>query len=140
MEDVTVNLVEDATVNIKGKFESTSLKDIFHDVERLLLISDEMFDYCVSSCTEIQTNIKIDSEKGTAKDGGLRYQEFLPSDSVLYSVVYFSDKSKDLEAKAVKKYLRDTIKDFLQVGGDITLGKGICKVNWIEGNTNGGTK
>ena len=140
LEDVTVNLVEDATVNIKGKFESTSLKDIFHDVERLLLISDEMFDYCVSSCTEIQTNIKIDSEKGTAKDGGLRYQEFLPSDSVLYSVVYFSDKSKDLEAKAVKKYLRETIKDFLQVGGDITLGKGICKVNWIEGNTNGGTK
>jgi len=109
------------------------IKEHFPEVEQFLLISDEMFDYCVSSCTEIQTNIKIDSEMGTAKEGGLRYQEFLPSDSVLYSVVYFSSRSNELQALNIKQYLQHSINRFLQIGGDVTLGKGVCKVNWIDG-------
>ncbi|AEI15248.1 CRISPR-associated RAMP protein, Cmr4 family [Flexistipes sinusarabici DSM 4947] len=129
LEDVTVN------VNANEKLESEFLNDKFPQVERLLLISDEMFDYCVTSCTEVQTNIKINSEKGTAAEGGLRYQEFLPSDSVLYSVVYFSGKSNELQADAIKKYLQESIDSFFQIGGDITLGKGICNVSWIDGGT-----
>ncbi len=128
-------ILEDVVVNPDGKLEVVFLNDRFPQVERLLLVSDETFDYCVSSCTEIQTNIKIDSKKGTATEGGLRYQEFLPSDSVLYSVVYFSGKSNALEAEGIKEKLKDSINGFLQVGGDITLGKGICNVSWIDGGT-----
>lgn len=129
-------IMEDVIVNItNGDIESKVLENNFPQIERFLLISDEMFDYCVTSCTEVQTNIKIDSEKGTAKDGGLRYQEFLPSDSVLYSVVYFSGKSNELQADAIKKYLQESIDSFFQIGGDITLGKGICNVSWIDGGT-----
>lgn len=128
LEDAVVKIVSDNSNNVQF------IKDNFPEIERLLLISDEMFDYCVSSCTEVQTNIKIDSQTGTASDGALRYQEFLPADSVLYSVVYFSGSIKEnLKADAIKKYLKDTVKDFVQVGGDTTLGKGICKVNWIGG-------
>lgn len=126
LEDIVVNLGD------HNPNEVVFIKKHFPEVERLLLISDEMFDYCVSSCTEIQTNIKIDSEKGTAKEGGLRYQEFLPSDSVLYSVVYFSSRSNELQALNIKQYLKDSINRFLQIGGDVTLGKGVCKVNWID--------
>lgn len=126
-------ILEDATVKVNEKLELKFLNGNFSQIERLLLISDDLFDYCVSSCTEIQTNIKIDSEKGTAKDGGLRYQEFLPSDSILYSVVYFSEKSNELNAESIKNKLQNAINGFLQIGGDITLGKGICKVDWIEG-------
>jgi len=128
-------ILEDVTVKPNRKLNSKFLDEEFPQLERLLLISDEMFDYCVSSCTEIQTNIKIDSEKGTAKDGGLRYQEFLPSDTVLYSIVYFSGKSNELQAETIKKYLQEAIDGFTQIGGDITLGKGICNVGWIEGGT-----
>lgn len=128
-------ILEDALAKI-NKDETKSipfLKKYFPELDKILLISDEMFDYCVSSCTEVQTNIKIDSEKGTAKDGGLRYQEFLPSDSVLYSVVYFSGTLNDLKSGTIKEHLTSTIKDFLQIGGDVTLGKGICKIKWING-------
>lgn len=129
-------ILEDAVVNVVSEKPNQVpfIKQNFPEIDRLLLISDTMFDYCVSSCTEVQTNIKIDSETGTASDHALRYQEFLPADSILYTVVYFSGSIKeDLKASAIRGYLKETIKDFIQVGGDTTLGKGIFKVNWIGG-------
>ena len=77
--------------------------------------------------------IKIDSKTGTAKDGSLRYQEFLPADTLLYSIVYFGNTQKDLTAKMIKEIVMDTINDFIQIGGDESLGKGICKIKWING-------
>jgi len=78
-------ILEDAVVKVVTHKEDTCIKDVFPELERLLLISDEMFKYAVTCCTEIQTHIKIDAEKGTADDGALWYQEYLPSDSVLYT-------------------------------------------------------
>lgn len=129
-------ILEDAVVKVVSEKPNQVpfIKQNLPGIDRLLLISDIMFDYCVSYCTEVQTNIKIDSETGTASDHALRYQEFLPADSILYSVVYFSGSIKeDLKASAIRDYLKGTIKDFIQVGGDTTLGKGIFKVNWIGG-------
>ncbi len=130
LEDALVEIMKKAEENLNVKF----IEKNFKEITRLLLISDEMFDYCVSYCTEIQTNIKIDSGKGTTKDGSLRYQEFLPADTVLYSIVYFSNPVNSWVAETIKNYIQENIKDFLQVGGDVTLGKGICKINWIENN------
>ncbi len=127
-------ILEDAVVKLlEQSFHTDFISQNFPDIERLILISDEMFDYCISSCTEIQTNIKIDSKTGTTQDGSLRYQEFLPSDSVLYSIIYFGSNLNDIQATQVKNYIQDTIKEFIQIGGDSTLGKGICKIKWING-------
>ncbi len=103
-------------------------------VERkILLVSDEVFKYIVSNCTEIQAQIKIDEEKGTTKDGSLRYQELLPSDSLLYTVLYVSQTAEGkLNADRVYNNLHVCLKDFIQIGGDETLGRGICKIRWIE--------
>ena len=130
-------ILEDSVVEIKDK-KSIALKFLEHfpELTNLLLISDEMFDYCISSCTEIQTNIKIDSKTGTAAAGALRYQEFLPSDSVLYSVINFKGQRNmdNLKANIIKGHVRGVIKDFIQIGGDETLGKGICKIDWVSGD------
>ena len=107
----------------------------FPGLSKFLLVSDEVFKYAVESCTEIQTQIKIDSETGTAAPGALRYQELLPADSVLYSVVYYSRAVFDntLQSETIRGHVEDVIKDFIQIGGDETLGRGICKINWIAG-------
>ncbi len=144
-------ILEDAVVNVGDKkVEDMFLKEKFPELKRLILISDEMFDYAVSYCTEIQTNIKINSKTGTAEDGALRYQEFLPADSVLYAIVHYSGRDfgeinnddkpntlasliKDMNAEMIKNHVEDTVKDFIQIGGDETLGKGICKLEWISG-------
>ncbi|MFW6271866.1 MAG: type III-B CRISPR module RAMP protein Cmr4 [Desulfosalsimonas sp.] len=133
-------VLEDAVVNIASAESKVALPSGFPSLDRLLLISDQMFDYCVSSCTEIQTQIKIDSEKGTADDGSLRYQELLPADSLMYSLVYYSRANglSDFQAETIQTHIEDVIKDFIQIGGDETLGRGICKIDWLKSNNGQG--
>ena len=136
-------VLEDAVVKILDVNHGIMLPTGFPVLERLLLISDEMFDYCVSSCTEIQTQIKIDSSTGTAEGGALRYQELLPADTLMYSIVYFSQSAglNELQASIIQGHIEDVIKGFIQIGGDETLGRGICKISWLGGkNGNGGAE
>ncbi len=128
-------ILEDMVVSVPSGDAPNPLPSGFPALDKLLLVSDEVFKYAVDSCTEIQTQIKIDSEKGTAKDGALRYQELLPADSILYTVVYYSRAVFDnaLQADTVRGHVEDVIKNFMQIGGDETLGRGVCKVQWIQG-------
>lgn len=121
-------------VDVQNKVSFNDLKDYFPNVKSLLLVSDDVFTYCTSYCTEIQTQIKIDSKTGTAQDGALRYQELLPSDTLLYSVVYYSASAfeNSFQAETVKKTVEENIKDYIQLGGDETLGRGICKIKWFS--------
>ena len=139
-------ILEDAVVEVINHNENECIKNYFVELERLLLISDEMYKYAVTCCTEIQTHIKINAETGTAKDGALRYQEYLPSDSILYTLVHYSHRDKaendneeiqnklaKLKAQTIKRYIEKTINGFVQIGGDATLGKGIFKLTWMAG-------
>ena len=128
-------ILEDVIVNIENNEENKIdfISNNFPEIDKLLLVSDEIFDYCVTSCTEIQTQIKIDLETGITVIGSLRYQELLPADSALYSIVYYSNSIlNDMQAKNIKNSVEACIKDFIQIGGDETLGRGICKVNWYS--------
>lgn len=127
LEDIVVN-----AINVEGP---NPLPPAFPTMDKLLLISDEVYKYIVESCTEIQTQIKINSETGTAQDHSLRYQELLPADSVLYAVVFFSSAVFDnaLQAEAVRGHVEKVINNYLQIGGDETLGRGICKIAWLSG-------
>ena len=133
-------ILEDAVVSVISAEHNFNLPEGFPVVDRFLLISDEMFDYCVSSCTEIQTQIKINSLTGTALDGALRYQELLPADSLLYSIVYYSKSANlnELQAGTIQSHIEDVIKDFIQIGGDETLGRGICRISWFKGQNGKG--
>ncbi len=130
-------LLEDSLVKIAGTDESTKkfFNSRFPDVSRLIIVSDDVFKYCVETCTEVQTQVKIDRDKGTALDGALRYQELLPSDTLLYTVVHFGGSTieESIKADNIKSYVQGSVKDFIQVGGDVTLGRGVCKVRWIDG-------
>lgn len=130
-------ILEDAVVKIPELDTGFELPKGFPDLDKFLLISDEMFEYCVSCCTEIQTQIKIDSKKGTAQDGALRYQELLPADTLMYSIVYYSRSSglEPLQAETIQNHIETVIKDFIQIGGDETLGRGICRINWLKSKT-----
>jgi len=141
-------VLEDAVVNVIAHNQDACITGLFPELKRLLLISDEMFHYTITCCTEIQTHIKINAEKGTADDGALWYQEYLPADSILYTLVHYSHRNvaesdaedikaklAELKAATVKQYVEDTIRDFVQIGGDETLGKGIFQLTWIAGGT-----
>lgn len=132
-------ILEAVVVNVQVEEIHNPIPQDFPALNKLLLVSDEVFKYAVESCTEIQTQIKIDSETGTATgtaaSGALRYQELLPADSVLYSVVYYSRAVFDnsLQSETIRGHVEEVITNFIQIGGDETLGRGICKIDWIDG-------
>ncbi|HDQ13638.1 MAG TPA: type III-B CRISPR module RAMP protein Cmr4 [Sediminispirochaeta sp.] len=130
-------ILEDVVVTVSGESELEVLTRHYPFLERLLCVSDQVFSYLVDTSTEIQTHIKIDSETGTAASGALRYEELLPADSLLYSVVLFGNSaySTDEKAKAetIKNELTQQLQEYMQLGGDETLGKGICRITWIGG-------
>ena len=88
----------------------------------------------METATEVQTQIKIKAETGTTQDGSLRYEELLPADTVLYTVVFFGDERADQEnlivLETLKKAVQDAAATHIQMGGDMTLGRGIFKLTW----------
>jgi CRISPR-associated protein Cmr4 len=104
------------------------------NAERLLLIPDDHFTFLMETATEVQAQIKIKAETGTTQDGSLRYEELLPADTVLYTVVFFGDEQAEQENMIVldtlKKAVQDAAASHIQIGGDMTLGRGIFKLTW----------
>ncbi|NLJ29282.1 MAG: type III-B CRISPR module RAMP protein Cmr4 [Deltaproteobacteria bacterium] len=139
-------VLEDLAVSTAGnistlKTDIEKLKGIFQklspQVTRLLLITDQNFSFLTETATEIQPQIRIDFETGTADDGSLRYQELLPADSVLYTLVFFGQERTAEESGLICEVIRDhvmnAISSHIQMGGDMTLGRGIMEVNWQPG-------
>jgi len=106
------------------------------NIERLLLIPDDHFSFLVETATEIQAQIKIKPETGTTQDGSLRYEELLPADTLLYTLVFFGDERADQEnmimTDMLKQSVQNAIASHIQIGGDMTLGRGIFQVEWKE--------
>jgi len=146
LEDMLVSREDQNT----SKFDD-HLKPYLEQVEKAVLVSDEVFGFLVRTATEVQAHIAIDDDTGTAKDGSLRYQEYLPADSVLYFLAFFSpdrkpdskckEKGTRLLANDVANLVTTAVSTHLQIGGDFTLGKGICRIFWISPNSSqGGTR
>jgi CRISPR-associated protein Cmr4 len=97
-------------------------------LDNVMLISDENFSFFVKNATEVNARITIDSKTGTTKDGSLRYEEFLPQDTIMYSII------KDLNNNNAFDQLKNKIKSsYFNLGGKATIGKGIVYTKLIEG-------
>ena len=136
LEDVCLLPQESNCPNLTDFF-----KQFIPEIDRLLLIPDDHFSFLVETATEVQAQIKIEAETGTTKDGSLRYQELLSADAVLYSVVFFGDERAEdtniIVMDTLKKALKDAAATHIQMGGDMTLGRGIFTIEWKESRTGG---
>lgn len=140
-EDDKGVLLEDYQVSINKNNDPVSgLTEIIlkylEKAERLLLVSDEIFNYGVTDCTQVSAKISIDSKTGTTVDASLRYQEELPSDTVMYSIVCWGDSKntveENLKAETIKKFIcEEVIANYIQIAGDETLGRGIFELSWM---------
>ncbi|MDW8464754.1 MAG: type III-B CRISPR module RAMP protein Cmr4 [Chloroherpetonaceae bacterium] len=119
----------------------------------LLVVPDDDFKDFVKFSTEIQPRVKLGDGKSsdTSKGGNLFYQENLPSDSLMYSLVMTQDvfeKIKTADSKEwgshqdVNEFLKKLDSKRLQIGGDESIGKGIMCVKFYENTSaeKGGSK
>jgi len=98
----------------------------------VIVLEDTDFRDFVNLSTEVITRTKINNETGTVQDGALFTEEYLPAESVLYSMTMFADefKKEGLKVDAVQSFFQvglKATKNVIQVGGNATLGKGIIK-------------
>jgi CRISPR-associated protein Cmr4 len=109
----------------------------FADVDLLpnaVILSDADFLYLVETTCPVQSRVRIDDTSGTVAKGGLFYEELLPADTLLYSLSFLSAERKaqgGLTASQLAAWLKETLPTHLQLGGDATLGRGFCELQWI---------
>ena len=103
----------------------------------LLVLADDDFTDFVRHTTEIQARVALNDKKTTTGDGGnLFYQENLPADTVLYSAALAGDDlSGKLDGRGrapdVLALLAALDGHRIQLGGDETVGKGICCARFL---------
>jgi CRISPR-associated protein Cmr4 len=97
----------------------------------LAVLHDDDFSHFVCHATEVSARIGLDYQTKTVEGGALFYEEFLPPETLFYSIVLAEDGRRDksnISAAKVMEYLKGNMPDFLQIGGNETIGKGICAV------------
>ncbi|MBT9778140.1 type III-B CRISPR module RAMP protein Cmr4 [Clostridium sp. MCC353] len=147
LEDYTFTVKKDVQFEnflqemIKQLPENAITKDMI--LERAVILSDDDFSGFVKYSTEVNTRIRMDIKTGTVAENGLFTEEYLPPESILYSLAFFTDTHQaqgeekntvELDKNQVKKeFLKLFPGGTIQVGADSTLGKGLIEVKmWGE--------
>ena len=108
----------------------------------LVVLSNEDFRDFVDLSTEVIARIRINQKTGIVQKGALWYEEYLPSDSILYSLalttpifreddnekgIFKSKHQDEEESKRVMRFFEDGLPSIIQLGGNATIGKGIVR-------------
>jgi CRISPR-associated protein Cmr4 len=112
---------------------------------RIVVLGDNWFTHFAQHATEITARIALDYSSKTAKGTALFYQEFLPPETLFYSVVLASPSRRVFSVDEISKSKKNVVmgaddvigfvrcglknrQNYLQIGGDETIGKGLCAV------------
>lgn len=102
---------------------------VTHLRSHLCIVSDDMLAFLLETATEISARIHINDDKKTVAKGQLWYEEALPTETVLVSmVVAASVKSNPTEVFETVKIISSKT---LQFGGKATVGRGLCKTTLV---------
>jgi len=137
--------------SIELKIEDKSLSDYFAATffaansywyekaqSSIIILSDNDFKDFVNLSTEVITRNKIDNQTGTVdkKNGSLFTEEYLPTESVMYSLVMahdeFSSRIDRMTANSVLDFFKNKNNSIVQIGGNATHGKGLVRTIFDE--------
>jgi CRISPR-associated protein Cmr4 len=129
---------------ILAELQGISNDDVWQEAKgRFAIVSDEVFSHFVEQACEIVTRIRIDDRTGTVAEHALFNQENVPSETLFYTAMAAQDEKGKQDnqnrsaANALGK-LADRIREqgVLQVGGDETIGLGLCSAYIAERREN----
>lgn len=113
--------------------------------EQLAVVNDDMFTYLAQNSTPVNAHIALDENK-TVKQGALWYEETLPSDTVMYSLISCTSSRGKKENKLDPQQVADVLTKeilpqdnrYLQVGGNETVGMGWFAIEFSQQNNEQG--
>ncbi len=101
----------------------------------LVILHNDDFTHFVRNATEVVARVGLDYEKKTVRKGALFYEEYLPAETLFYSLVICSDSRRETCKKTaadILGWLCDTAPETIQIGGGETVGKGFCAVRFAH--------
>ena len=106
---------------------------------RFAIVADNVFKDFARMATEVVTRNKINDDTGTVDTevGGLWTEEFLPSETVFYSVLLSANPFKEnptlKDASAVINFVRGGLDNKrFQIGGNQSIGRGIIMAHFLS--------
>jgi len=110
--------------NLTAELETFGMKDI---ATQLIVMENNDFQWFAKNATAITPHIAINSETKVVKAGALWYEETLPPDTLLYTMLMgkktFVDDVLGMFTEA---------SPFVQIGGNETVGMGWCSVKEVK--------
>lgn len=96
---------------------------------RLCIVHDDVLAFLLETATEVTARVALLPDTKTVRDGGLWYEEALPTETILTGLVAIQPPARAGRTVAqVLTALRERTGDVLQFGGKATVGRGLCRV------------
>lgn len=115
--------------------DAAEWSDIFR--KRFCVVSNDVLSFLLITATEVFARVKLIEDTKTVQKGGLWYEEALPAETVLSSVLVIqpvaSERRKALNETQIVKELTAATQRALQFGGKATIGRGLCRVRLSGG-------
>jgi len=98
-------------------------------IERFCIVHDDIFNFLIDVATEVRARIRLQQDAKTVQDGGLWYEESLPTETILAGIVLaIPTKQSKIMPSKVFEVLQELTNATLQFGGNATVGRGLCRV------------
>jgi CRISPR-associated protein Cmr4 len=95
---------------------------------RFCIIHDDVLSFLLETATEITARIKLKADAKAVEDGGLWYEEALPTETILSGLMLATPtKAAGIDAEQAFQLLAQVTNKTLQFGGKATVGHGLCK-------------
>ncbi len=157
LEEYTFDVNEKAVLENNKNNNCNEIADFIGDYiedkeklkEKLVILSDNDFNDFVNLSTEVITRTKISPKSGTVEKGALFTEEYLPCETIMYSIVLASpifnsqkgrfqaesteiskekNSKEDIEANNVINFFKENKPEVMQIGGNETIGKGLVSI------------
>jgi len=105
----------------------------------LVVLPENAFRDFTLNATEVITRVRLDQDTKTVASGALWTEEYLPTDTLLYSPIYASkSRNKDViqphDANEMLEYIQKLELNRMHLGGDETVGRGLVKTRFELAN------
>jgi CRISPR-associated protein Cmr4 len=101
----------------------------------LVVLHDDDFTYFVQYATEVVARAALDYERKTIREEEVLFEEYLPAETILYSVVLANETRRTdriMSASEVLGFLKEKLPEVLQIGANETIGKGFCATRLVS--------
>ena len=95
---------------------------------KLCIVHDDVMSFLATHAIDISARIRLEHERKTVADGGLWYEESLPAESILTSLVLAAPNRKTrLDSRQILDTVGGLLQSPIQLGGNATIGRGRCR-------------